>query len=71
MNLALGGEEPVDIRRRHAEIASNVGNGRLAVTIVAKQLFSGNENSRDVFLTRRIGADIGKIEHEHNLMIYE
>ena len=56
VDFRLGRKETVNIRGRHAEIASDIGDRRLAVAVVAKQLFGGIEDPRYVFLTCRIGA---------------
>ena len=48
---------------RHAEIARDVGDRRLAVAVVTEEPLGGIENARHVLLTRRIDADVKKTAH--------
>ena len=70
VDFDLGGEETVDVGRRHAEFAGDVGDIGLAVTIVPEQAFGAVENAGDILLAGGVGHDAGGFGHG-SLSIYE
>jgi hypothetical protein len=71
VDLDLGGKEAVDVGRRHAEVAGNVGNGRLRITVVAKQPLGGVENAGHILLSRGFKGVFGDVVHEFYHLNYD
>jgi hypothetical protein len=63
VDFDLGGEETVDVGRRHAEFAGDIGNIGLAVTIVAEEALGAVENARDILLAGGVGRYAGGFGH--------
>lgn len=64
VNFDFGGEETIDIGRRHAEIAGNIGHCRLAVAIVTEQPLGRIQNARGIFLPRDVECIFRDVGHE-------
>ncbi len=63
VDFDLGGEETVDVGRRHAKFAGNVGDIGLAAAIVPEQALGAVENACNTLLPGGIGDYVGGFGH--------